>query len=139
MTKPQIWVASFLGLFILLFVLSRLVKDEPGETLPEGNPVPQTSMSSEELSGADLVNRLGCVTCHGRELQGTVMGPNLHGVGQYWSRDRLISYLRNPQSFMDQDRFKEYKEKFPQTIMPPFNHVDVKDLGRIAEYILELK
>jgi cytochrome c2 len=139
MTKPQIWVAAFLALFILLFLLARLTKEEDTSTeMPVENPVPQTNMSSENLSGADLVNRLGCVTCHGRDLKGTTMGPDLYGVSQYWSRDKLINYLRNPQSFMDNDRFKEYKEKY-QTIMPPFNQVDVKDLGKIAEYILSLK
>ena len=139
MTKPQIWIAAFLALFILLFLLARVTKDNGSEKTIEHNPVPQTGMSSESASGEDMVNRLGCVTCHGRDLTGTVMGPNLHNISQYWTRDRLINYLRNPQSFMDNERFQEYKKKYPQTIMPPFNHVDVKELGKVAEYILELK
>lgn len=139
MTKPQIWVAAFLAIFILLFLLSRIInEDNTSQSIPEDNAVPQSNLSSEELTAKELINRVGCITCHGPDLQGATMGPDLHGVGKFWSRDRLISYLRNPQSFMDQERFRAYQEKYPQVIMPPYNHVDIKDLGKIADYILDL-
>jgi hypothetical protein len=67
------------------------------------------------------------------------MGPNLYNVKQYWTRDQLINYLRNPSSYMDSDRFQEYKKKYPGIIMPSFGEIDVKELGKIAEYLLELK
>jgi hypothetical protein len=63
MTKPQIWVASFLFLFIVLFLLNRLTKeDEEKKVNKVENPVPQTDMTSEEISGAELVKRLGCTS-----------------------------------------------------------------------------
>jgi len=140
MTKPQIWVAAFLALFILLFLLSQLTKEKnTGDSNISESPVPQTDMSSEELSAKDLINKLGCITCHGPELQGTRMGPSLYHVSEYWSRDKLINYLRSPSAFADTERFREYKEQFPGMIMPAFGHVDVKDLGKIADYLLELK
>jgi cytochrome c2 len=140
MTKPQIWVATFLALFIVLFLLSRLTKEEEtGQTPSVNSPIPQTGMSSEELSANELINKLGCITCHGAELQGTRMGPSLHSITEYWSRDKLINYLRNPSSFEDTERFQKFKEQYPGMIMPAFGNIEVKDLGKIADYLLELK
>jgi len=138
MTKPQIWVATFLALFILLFLLSRLTKEDTVSTTTE-SPIPQTGMTSEELSAKELINKLGCITCHGNELQGTRMGPSLYHVSEFWSRDKLINYLRNPSSFADTERFKKYIEQYPGMIMPAFGNIEVKDLGKIADYLLELK
>ncbi len=140
MTKPQIWVASFLFLFIVLFLLNRMTKeDEETNVNRVENPVPQTDMSSEEISGAELVKRLGCTSCHGTELKGSRIGPDLTLVKNFWSRDQLINYLRNPGSYMDTERMKQYKKDFPGIIMPPFSQVDVKDLGKIADYLRGLK
>lgn len=140
MTKPQIWVAAFLALFILLFILSRVTKEEDTTTnLSVDSPVPQTDMSSQNLTAKELMSKLSCITCHGTELTGTKMGPSLYNVAEYWGRDKLISYLRNPSSFSDTERFQKFEERFPGMIMPSFNHIEVKDLGRIADYLLERK
>jgi len=140
MTKPQIWVAAFLGLFILLFLLSRLTKDEDKSNgIPEQNPVPQTNLSSENLSAPELMSKLGCTTCHGTDLKGTRMGPPLFGLREHWGRDNLINYLRNPNSYADTERFKEQQKQYPGLMMPSFSNIDVKELGRIADYLLELK
>jgi len=40
---------------------------------------------------------------------------------------------------MDTERMKQYKKDFPGIIMPPFSQVDVKDLGKIADYLRGLK
>ncbi len=141
MTKPQIWIATFLALFILLFLLSRLTKDaETDQTTPSvDSPVPQTGMSSKNLSAKDLMSKLGCNTCHGTEMQGTKMGPSIQNVSKYWSRDKLINYLRNPTSFADTERFQKFEEQYPGMIMPAFSNIEVKELGKIADYLLELK
>jgi len=66
------------------------------------------------------------------------MAPSLKGLKEYWSsRDDLINYLRNPNSFMDSDRFKAYEAKYPNGIMPSYDNKDVKDLGKIADYLLK--
>jgi cytochrome c2 len=138
MTKPQIWVAAFLALFVLLFLLERATRENNKETSPSANnPVPQTGMASANATAPELISRLGCVNCHGSELTGTEKGPNLKNISQYWSRDKLINYLRNPSSFMSSARFKEYQEQFPNTIMPSFGNIDVKELGKIADYLLK--
>lgn len=137
MTKAQIWVSAFLLLFIILFLLGRLTKDEKNNRTQINNPVPQTNMASENVTGLDLINKLGCISCHGSDLTGTNMGPGLKNISEYWSRDKLINYLRNPSSYMNSERFKEYKEKYPDIHMPSFGNIDVKDLGKIADELLK--
>jgi cytochrome c2 len=138
MTKPQIWVAAFLILFLFLFFLERATQQNSSTNNQEvNNPVPQTGMSSANATAPELINRLGCINCHGAELNGTQMGPNLKNIAQYWSRDKLINYLRNPSSYMSSKRFREYQEQFPNTVMPSFGNIDVKELGKIADYLLK--
>jgi cytochrome c2 len=138
MTKPQIWVAVFLLLFIVLFMIGRLTKEE--EVLKDLSGMNNSSMGEQttsELTGDKLIQTFGCINCHGADLAGTNMGPSLKGIKEFWSsRDNLINYLRNPNSFMDKDRFKEYKVKYPNGIMPSYGNKDVKDLGKIADYLL---
>ena len=140
MTKPQIWVAAFLVLFMLLFLL-QIVTNEPGrKTTPANGPVTQQNMASnEDLSPAELIDKLGCRNCHGQDLTGTRMAPTLQGLSQYWSKDQLTNYLRNPSSFMDGERFKEYQQKYPNMVMPSFGNINVQELGRISEYLLKEK
>jgi cytochrome c553 len=138
MTKPQIWVAAFLLLFIILFMIGRLTKEE--ETMKDFSGMNNSAMgqqSNEEMTGETLVMSFGCVNCHGGNLAGSNMAPSLKGLKQYWSsRDDLINYLRNPNSFMDSDRFKKYRAEYPNGIMPSYGNKDVKDLGKIADYLL---
>ena len=136
MTKPQIWVAVFLALFILLFMLGRLTKkEEPPKNFSDQMNSPEVE-TTEELSGAQLFSNFGCVNCHGNDLAGTVLAPPLRNLKEHWGRDNLISYLRNPSSFMNSDRFKEFREKYPGQIMPSYSNKNVKDLGRIVDYLL---
>lgn len=136
MTKPQIWVAFFLFLFIILFFIQKLTKtSEPEKDFSQGTSMMQQE-SSENLSGEQLMNNFGCLNCHGANLEGTAMGPALVNLKEFWRRDDLINYLRNPNSFLSQKRFKEYREKYPNMIMPSFGNKDVKDLGKIADYLL---
>jgi len=136
MTKPQIWVAAFLFLFILLFILGRLTKEkEPVKNFSDQMNSPTTE-SNEELSGEKLFANFGCVNCHGAGLAGTVLAPPLTNLKEHWGRDNLISYLRNPSSFMNSDRFKEFRKKYPSQIMPGYSNKDIKELGKIADYLL---
>ena len=97
-----------------------------------------TEEPAVEINGALLLKNFGCLNCHGADLEGSSMGPKLTGLSEFWNRDRLINYLRNPNSFMDSDRFKEFKKIFPNMIMPAYGNKDVKDLGKITDYLLGL-
>ena len=138
MTKPQIWVASFLVLFIILFILGRITKEkEPVKNTPQGGVMNETT--TQNFTAEELIVNFGCVNCHGQQLQGTMQGPELKNLSQYYSRKDLISYLRNPQSFMSSERLREYKEQFPNVMMPNFSNKNIKDLGKLADYLLERK
>ncbi len=137
MTKPQIWVATFLVIFILLFILQKATKKE--EHPPQ---MPTTTLNEQttnvNLTGEELFATFRCTSCHGNDYKGTKKGPSLIGLNEYYSRKDLISYLRNPKSFMDSKRLKDYRELFPGIIMPSFSNKDVKDLGKIADFLLDL-
>ena len=139
MTKPQIWVAFFLVLFLALFLLGRLTRTD--DYIHDDSPgYMQNEMRepARELSGKELVADFGCLSCHGVDLNGTGMGPTLYGLDDYWSRDNLINYLRNPTAYSSDNRFQEYKQKYRGVLMPGYGHKDVKDLGKIADYLLGL-
>ena len=136
MTKPQIWVASFLVLFIILFIIGRLTKEEESFKPVTNSNMPEQN-TSENLSAQDLISSFGCVNCHGPALNGTSQGPALVQISQKFSREELIAYLRNPNSFMSGERFQEYRRQYPNVIMPNFGNKDVKSLGKIADYLLK--
>lgn len=137
MTKTQIWLSGFVILFIALFMLGRLTKKETPES-----EMMQTQMmqkDSKDASVEQMLTSLSCTKCHGGDLKGTGMAPTLYGLKAGWNRDNLINYLRNPSSYMSSDKFKVYKEKYKNVMMPAFNNVDVKELGKIADYLLNLQ
>ena len=39
-------------------------------------------------------------------------------------------------TYMNEERFKAYKEKYPSQIMPPYGNKNIKDLGKIVDYLL---
>jgi len=138
MTKPQAWVAAVLVLFFLLFFLEKNTQrsDVQQKGIPNMNT--GTDQASKAKTPDQLAASLGCTGCHGGDLAGTRMAPDLHNLKQSWSRDELINYLRNPSSYMDSESFKNFRAKYPNTIMPSFSNVDIKELGKIADYLLQL-
>jgi cytochrome c553 len=136
MTKPQIWVAVFLALFILLFIIGRITKEEE-IFKPISTENPGNQSSTKDLTAEELITNFGCASCHGEDLNGTKQGPALKNINEKFARGELIAYLRNPNSFMGSERFKKYREQFPGVVMPNFGNKDVKDLGKIADYLLE--
>lgn len=53
--------------------------------------------------GAALFRSQGCVTCHGRAGEGSVMGPPLRGLATNWKREDLARYLADPEAFTAKD------------------------------------
>jgi cytochrome c2 len=139
MTKPQIWVTAFLAAFILLFILQMATKKEEAPSRDLSSQMNNQMMEerTSELTAEQLISNFGCTNCHGSELQGTQIAPALTNLSQYWGKESLLNYLRNPNDFMDKPRFKEYKEKYPNQIMPPYGNKDIKDLGKIVDYLLQ--
>ncbi len=135
MTNAQKWVAAFLGLFLILFLLGRLTRKEEEPQIPQtmGEQSPQIS---GDVDGLTMINQIGCTSCHGDNLNGSKLAPQLVNLKQFWTRDALINYLRNPQSYSRDVRFDDYRTKYKNVIMPSYGNIDVKELGKIAEYLL---
>ncbi|MGK9368265.1 c-type cytochrome [Melioribacter sp. Ez-97] len=136
MTNAQKWLTAFLGIFLALFILGRITQKDETFSLPE-NYTEKTMQSNQELDAMSLIRQTGCVSCHGQNLEGTKIAPALTNIKEHWTRDGLINYLRNPSSYSGDDRFKEYKLKYKNIVMPAYNNMDVKDLGKIADFLLE--
>ncbi len=135
MTNAQKWVAAFLGLFLVLFLLGRLTRKEEEPQIPQTMGEQPTQISGD-VDGLTMINQIGCTSCHGDNLQGSKLAPQLVNLKQFWTRDALINYLRNPQSYSRDVRFDEYRSKYKNVIMPSYGNIDVKELGKIAEYLL---
>ena len=139
MTNAQKWVTAFLGLFLILFLLERVTKKEEPSVVPtsiSGQNSRQSAKVSSNADGPTLMQEIGCVSCHGDDLKGTQMAPALSAIKKNWTRDGLINYLRNPSSYNGGDRFDEYRATYKNIIMPSFSNIDVKELGKIADYLL---
>ncbi len=137
MTNAQKWMAAFLGVFLILFVLGIITKKEVEVEAMTPDMMQQTQQnSSSQADGFSLIKQSGCITCHGSQLQGSKMAPALTGLSKYWTRDNLINYLRNPSSYSNDERFAEYKNKYKNIMMPSYGNIDVKDLGKMANYLL---
>lgn len=133
MTNAQKWLAAFLGVFLLLFIIGRITKKE--ESNISQMPGQMSQQQSNDADGLTLIKQNGCTSCHGAELNGSVSAPALINIKQYWTRDKLINYLRNPSSYSGDSRFNDYRQKY-NSIMPSFDNIDVKGLGKIADYLL---
>lgn len=141
MTKSQIWVAAFIGVFGILFLIQQMTKDKGSYTAGSSYEETTTGMNQSNSGGEPdakaLIATLGCMNCHGGNLEGTQMGPALVNMKEYYNKETLIAYLRNPEGNMSAARFNDYKKKYPGGLMPGFGNRDVKELGKIADYLLE--
>ena len=139
MTNSQKWVAAFLVVFVVLFALQKLTENEDLEFEETEFYNPETQTAEEvDVDGSQLIKNFGCLSCHGQDMNGTNLAPALVGLSDYWSRDGLINYLRNPSSYSGDDRFEEYKKTFKGIVMPSYSNKDVKELGKIADYLMSL-
>jgi cytochrome c553 len=139
MTKTQIWVTAFLGVFFVLFGIAKLTeKDEPGPaTGMNSGRTESTNSPAEEKTPLALMQINGCTSCHGTDLNGSPMAPDLKKVKEHWdNRKELITYLRNPASYKGSKYIDDYKQKYTSAIMPSYGHLDVKELGKIADFLL---
>lgn len=136
MTNAQKWILTFLTLFVVLSVITWVTYDNEPASNNMGAMMQQGDMQENE--GLALANKIGCTNCHGGDLKGGNMAPSLVSAKDYWKRNDLINYLRNPESYGNNERILRYKEQY-RSVMPAYENIDVKDLGKIADYILNLK
>jgi cytochrome c553 len=137
MTKAQIWVAIFLGVFVILFFAQRLLQNDVPAPAASSKISMGTEPASTEATGESLIGELGCVNCHGNDLGGTAMGPSLHSLTSVYTKEQLVAYLQNPSSQAGSDRYKLMSQKFSGA-MPSFRNRDIHELEKIADVLLSI-
>ena len=96
------------------------------------------SAKSGSRAGVDLYATQGCVTCHAPDGSGTVFGPTLLGKKSFWTREKLVVYLREPQAYTAKDpRLSEQARRFTLP-MQRFDKLTPEELAAIAEHVLSL-
>lgn len=139
MTNAQKWVSVFLVFFILLLVLSKMTDREEGET--ETYATENIESAEGQAATIDVEHLLGsssCFICHGKDLNGTGMGPTLANLSDNWKKPNLVSYFQNPKAFLSNPRMVVLKEKYNRD-MPAQESMTIEELEAVAEYLLNRK
>lgn len=138
MTNAQKWVIVFLVLFILLLALSKLTKREESST--ESTSTEETMQNGEpaQINAENLIAKNRCVSCHGRDLNGSSMGPSLINLSANWEKSDLVSYLQNPSSFLSNARMAMLKDKYGRD-MPAVKNMTAEELDVLASFLLDIK
>lgn len=77
----------------------------------------------------------GCPLCHGSNLVGGRMGPDLTNLRQNWTPRELDTFLKNPSRYSLQvDRIRELAKRYPAP-MPAFR---ISEEGRrhLVDYLM---
>ena len=93
---------------------------------------PVSTFAQVQSSGEEVFTQGKCVRCHtiGR---GRFVGPDLLGVGERYSRDDLVKWAKDPESFYSEKKKKPINEGYPP--MPPMN-LSESDAQKVADYLL---
>ena len=121
MRRIVTWSAVIVALVIIVFI-----------TACNNKPTDKKTKTAEQL-----YSTLGCVSCHGSDMEGTEKGPELKNLDEYWTRDYLVMYLNNTTAYMDSARMVKYQEEYKGYIMPSFDTVDVDQLQMLADYLIK--
>ncbi len=139
MTNAQKWVSVFLVLFILLLVLSKITNRQTNKNEPI---ISENSEPVEILDNKTIVHNLmknnRCYTCHGKDLNGTGMGPSLANIGNNWNKINLVSYFQNPKAFLSNSRMAVLAEKYKNE-MPAQKKMTLEELELVAEFLINKK
>jgi mono/diheme cytochrome c family protein len=89
-------------------------------------------------SGAALYASKGCTLCHAEDGAGTTFGPSLQGKKQFWTREKLVEYLKNPLAYGEKDkRLSEQARKFTLP-MARFDMLTPEELSALADHVLSM-
>ena len=136
MTNAQKWVSAFLVMFILLLVLSKMTDREEAEAETyETESAQSVDSQPKEINIDYLLGSNRCYNCHGKDLNGTGMGPSLANVSDNWKKSNLVSYFQNPAAFLSNPRMAVLKDKYSGD-MPAQKRMTIEELEAVAEYLL---
>jgi len=85
----------------LLVALTCAVNDPSGES------------ARRAARGREVYLSEGCVSCHGRDRQGTRTAPPLTRLRRHWRAEQLVRYLRSPATYPADSRLQRLSERYP--------------------------
>ncbi len=92
-----------------------------------------------ENTGKELFSAKNCVMCHGENGEGRSSAPSLHGLRQYYTKEQLVEYFRDPSAYSDKTpRLAERRGMYPR-MMPSFRNAEQSELEQLADYVLSLE
>ena len=90
-------------------------------------------------AGKELFSAKNCVMCHGDNGEGRSSAPALRMLKQYYTKNQLIEYLKDPNAYADKTpRLAERRGMYPR-MMPSFKSSEAAELEQLAEYVLSLQ
>jgi len=136
MTNAQKWVSIFLVLFVILLALSKLTSRNEDESYNSNDKY--NSTQTEQMSQAEiLISNNKCMDCHGSNLDGSASGPSLTKVGQDWTKEELLKFLKDPSAFASDPRVQLHKGKYRKS-MPAVDKMNDNELNILADHLMNL-
>ncbi|MBM3990969.1 MAG: cytochrome c [Planctomycetes bacterium] len=90
---------------------------------------------SAALVPETLYRARNCITCHGRDFDGTMQAPPLRGLAAHWNATDLAAFLKEPKPWLAKEpRLAEAARMF-RTPMPPTFGTDAERLA-LAQWLL---
>jgi mono/diheme cytochrome c family protein len=108
------------------YVSSYILSLSKGETIKEPKALEKLNKQDSIRSGQELVNKLGCLSCHTINKKGGTFGPDLSGIAGKTSPEWIFYWLKNPKSYQ------------PDTPMPDLR-IPEKEIQDIVAYLSSLK
>lgn len=83
--------------FVIALTLSACAKldNTKGITSPSPSASTSAAVPTNAANDAATIFKQNCIACHGAELQGTMIGPNLQAVGARLNIDKIINQITN--------------------------------------------
>jgi len=94
--------------------------------------------SNDAQKGAELYVSRNCITCHGPEGEGRPTGPELRGMGEYYTIESMVEYLKDPDAAIARDARLRERAQGIGTLMPKYDYLPPEELKAIAVYVLWL-
>jgi len=103
-----------------------------------GEAQPQKSgggAASEPTTPEKLYRSKNCITCHGKDLDGTMLAPPLRGLAAHWKPEDLAEFLKEPKVWLEKDGRLAESARSYRSPMPPTFGTDAERLA-LAQWLL---
>lgn len=98
------------------------------------NPCAAGSDSAAVADASEIFATNNCTMCHGKELEGSGLGPALSNLASKWNEEELKSYIRDASKYEDTGNRLSHDPKYVM-VMPPFLGSE-EDLDTLVEWLL---